>query len=71
MSCERENTPSIKTSICPQVKKPRPALSSNKKKYDAEKNLNGKFRETKSSEKASSQFLTPVRNKRSRTNSGE
>ena len=70
-SWESENTHSMKASICPQVKKSRSDLSSTKKKYDAEKNLNGTVRETKSSEKANSQFFTPVRNKRSRTSSGE
>ncbi|XP_028398743.1 exonuclease 1-like isoform X2 [Dendronephthya gigantea] len=37
-----------------------------KTKYDAEKNVSGAIRKTKSSEKANSQFVTPVRCKRTR-----
>ena len=69
-SSEKEKSSSMKTSFCPQVKKPQSALSS-KTRYEAEKNLNGVIRETKSSEKASSQFVTPVKSKRPRTKSAD
>lgn len=70
ISCEKKREKTTTTPLCSQKKPPRSLLSSNGK-YEAQKNLNGSFRETKSSEKTNSPFVTPTRTKRSRSVSEE
>lgn len=65
-SHEKQKKESTATPKCAQKKGPHTVLSSNGK-YEALKNLNGSFRETKSSEKTNTPFLTPMRTKRMRS----
>lgn len=65
----KEKSRSLKSSICPQVKKAQSALVV-KKRYDTQENLNGAFRVNTISEKTDSQFILPMRSKRTREKSG-